>query len=304
MGLYLESFAVSPLLDEVEEIVRPLVEKNANTFRVQCHNDPGTVYADLTKVKQTLFNLISNACKFTEQGTITLEVERVPGTGLHGKAAMWMIFRVRDTGIGMTPEQMEKLFQAFTQADASTTRKFGGTGLGLAISKQFCTMMGGDIEVESEYERGTTFTVRLPIEVSRAPSPKQMMSTARSEFYAVPKGAGNVLVIDDDPAVHDLMQRFLGKEGVRVTVASNGMEALRLAKEILPEVITLDVQLPEINGWEILTAIKADPALTQIPVVILTIVDDKNKGYQLGASEYLTKPIEREPLIEVLQKYL
>jgi CheY-like chemotaxis protein len=210
-------------------------------------------------------------------------------------------FRVSDTGIGMTPEQRAKLFQPFSQADASTTRLYGGTGLGLAITKRFCQMMGGDITVESEVGKGSTFTIRLPAEVSEPKA--QPAPPAAPKAEPLPAGAPTVLVIDDDPTVHDLMQRFLGKEGFRMAAALDGEEGLRLAKAWRPAAITLDVMMPGMDGWAALAALKADPALADIPVIMLTIVDDKNLGYALGAADYLTKPIDRDRLVAMLKKY-
>jgi signal transduction histidine kinase len=163
MDLYLETFDLADMIHDVETTVRPLVEKNANSLVVQCADNLGTMRADLTKVRQALFNLLSNACKFTKQGTVALEVRRQAADG-----AEWITFRVRDTGIGMTPAQMGRLFQTFSQAEASTARQYGGTGLGLAITKRFCQMMGGDVTVESELGQGATFTIRLPTEVTAA----------------------------------------------------------------------------------------------------------------------------------------
>jgi signal transduction histidine kinase len=161
MDLYPETFDLATMLHDVETTVQPLAEKNANALVVQCIDTLGTMRTDLTKVRQALFNLLSNACKFTKRGTVTLVVTRQVEDG-----AEWITFRVSDTGIGMTPAQMAKLFQAFSQAEVSTARQFGGTGLGLAITKQFCQMMGGDITVESEVGKGSVFTIRLPAELS------------------------------------------------------------------------------------------------------------------------------------------
>jgi CheY-like chemotaxis protein len=248
------------------------------------------MHADLTKVRQVLFNLVSNACKFTEKGTVTLDAARQG----EGDGAS-VVFRVRDTGIGMTPEQTAKLFQTFTQADVSTTRKYGGTGLGLAISKRFCEMMGGEVTVESRPGEGTTFAVRLPLRVA-APAG----AAAAGEDVA---GASTVLVIDDDPAVRDFMTRSLASEGVRVVTAADGEEGLRLAAELRPAVIFLDVLMPRMDGWAVLSALKADRGLAGIPVVMMTIVNEKEMGYVLGAAEYLSKPIDRDRLAALLRKY-
>ncbi|HEX9408034.1 MAG TPA: response regulator, partial [Methylomirabilota bacterium] len=294
MELYLESFDVAGLVGDIAAVIQPLAAKNTNHLEVRCPDDIGAMRADLTKVRQALFNLLSNACKFTEQGTVSLAVAREAGDGRN-----WMVFSVSDTGIGMTAEQLAKLFEAFTQADAATNRRFGGTGLGLALSRRLCRMMGGDVTVESEAGRGSTFTIRLPAYVADAVD--EPAATAAVES-ALP-GPGTVLVIDDEAAVRDLMQRFLTKEGFRVVTAHGGEEGLRQARELRPDAITLDVMMPGMDGWAVLSALKADPDVADIPVVMLTIVDDRNLGYALGASDYLTKPIDRERLVTVLKQY-
>jgi CheY-like chemotaxis protein len=213
------------------------------------------------------------------------------------------VFSVSDTGIGMSNEQLARLFEAFSQADSSTTRRFGGTGLGLTISRHFCRMMGGDIAVESTPGNGSTFTVHLPADIS---SSTFDVSSDRTERQApdVQPGAGpTVLVIDDDPATRDLLERFLGGEGFRVISASSGDEGLRLARSCHPDVITLDVLMPGLDGWAVLTSLKADTDLADIPVLVLTILDDRDIGFALGATDYLTKPIDRDRLLRVLAPY-
>jgi CheY-like chemotaxis protein len=200
----------------------------------------------------------------------------------------------------MSPEQLTRLFEAFSQADAATTRRYGGTGLGLALSRRLCRMMGGDVTVESAAGRGSTFTIRLPVRVDE--------TTAEPSVAAEPAGSGSagigtVLVIDDEPAVRDLMQRFLTREGFRVVTAPGGEEGLRRARELRPDAITLDVMMPGMDGWAVLSALKADAAVADIPVIMLTIVDDKNLGYALGAADYLTQPIERDRLVAVLERH-
>jgi GAF domain-containing protein/CheY-like chemotaxis protein/anti-sigma regulatory factor (Ser/Thr protein kinase) len=292
MELYLEEFDVAALVRDIAAVVQPLAEKKANHLSVRCGEGVGTMRADLTKVRQALFNLLSNACKFTERGTVTLAVSRDAE-----ESREWLRFDVSDTGIGMTAEQMTRLFQEFAQADAATTRRYGGTGLGLALSRRLCRMMGGDVTAESDAGRGSTFTIRLPAIVPE---------TKREAPAAVPlpaAGTGTVLVIDDEEAVRDLMQRFLGREGFRVVTALGGAEGLRLARELRPDVITLDVMMPGLDGWAVLSTLKADRELAEIPVIMLTIVDDEDLGYALGAADYLTKPLDRERLVVLLKKY-
>jgi signal transduction histidine kinase/DNA-binding response OmpR family regulator len=317
MTLYLEDFDLTRLVREVAATVEPLITKNGNRLEIDCPADLGVMHADVTKVRQTLFNLLSNASKFTENGVIRFEARRVGGDQLSVISlealghplitdhCSLITFRVRDTGIGMTPEQQTKLFHAFTQADASTSRKFGGTGLGLAISRKFCQMMGGDITVQSEPGTGSTFTVTLPATVPEAAAHTQFFSrnSALELTTRPPASATTILVIDDDPAVHDLMRRSLEKDGFRVEVAADGSSGLMLARQLKPAVITLDVMMPHMDGWSVLTALKADQATADIPVVMLTIVDDKQMGFALGAADYFTKPIDFQRLHHVLEKY-
>jgi PAS domain S-box-containing protein len=304
MTLYLEDFDVPVMITEVTATIHPLVEKNGNALVVDCAADLGVMRADVTKVRQTLFNLLSNAAKFTHQGKITLTAAREGDT---------MLFRVADTGIGMTPKQLAKLFQAFVQADASTTRKYGGTGLGLAISRRFCQLMGGDIGVTSEPGQGTAFTVRLPVSVrdpnatqspfpTKTPAPEAVAIAPLAATTGAPN-APLVLVVDDDPAVVDLLNRSLVREGYQVRTASNGRDALALARELQPRLITLDVMMPSMDGWSVLTALKAEPTTRAIPVVMISIVDDKQLAFALGAADYLTKPVDRGQLAEILARH-
>jgi signal transduction histidine kinase/CheY-like chemotaxis protein len=295
MELYLETFEVRSLIADVSAVIAPLVARKGNRLEVSCSEKAGLMQADLTKVRQSLFNLLSNAAKFTECGVISLAARREEAAG-----AEWVRFRVSDTGIGMTAEQVARLFQPFTQADASTTRQYGGTGLGLTITKKFCEMMGGGVRVESEPGRGTTFTVELPAQVGEAKPPAGRSVIPPTEADA---RAPLILVIDDDPAVQELMGRFLSREGFRVAGALDGQEGLRLARELRPAAVTLDVMMPGMDGWAVLSALKADRETADIPVVMLTIVDDKNLGYALGAAEYMTKPVDRERLLALLGKY-
>ena len=296
MDLFLETFDVAGMINDVASTLKPLVEKNTNHLQVHLAPDLGTMHADLTKVRQSLFNLLSNASKFTQNGTITLDAAPEVRDG-----ARWIAFRVVDTGIGMTPEQIDKLFQPFVQADASTSRKYGGTGLGMTITQHFTKMMGGEISVASEPGTGTTFTVLLPAEVKPVPlAPVPQPEAGEPKFLA---GLNTILVIEDDPGARDLLTRFLTKEGYRVETAAGGEAGLRRARELHPDVITLDVMMPGMDGWAVLSELKADPGTADIPVVMLTIVDDKNLGYALGAADYLTKPIQRDRLLAILKKY-
>jgi len=301
MELYLEPFDVAPMIEDVTVTVEPLINKKDNNLVVTIAPDVGTMHSDLTKVRQTLFNMLSNAAKFTEGGTITLTVAR---TAIDGHD--WLTFRVTDTGIGMTAEQLAKLFQPFVQADESTTRKFGGTGLGLTITRQLAQLMGGDITVESTPDQGSTFTITLPADVAGYVRAQEQERADAPPTIAPTDAQGDtnvVLVVDDDPVVHDLMKRSLARAGLRAMSTADAAHAVALAKQVRPIAITLDVMMPHVDGWAVLTALKTDPETANIPVIMLSMVEDKNLGYALGASEYMTKPINRERLTTVLSKF-
>lgn len=293
MELYLESFSVEAMLDDVVGTAAALVQQKDNELVVERGPDLGDMHADLTKVRQTLFNLLSNAAKFTERGTISLSARRDVVDG-----GAWLEFTVTDTGIGIPADKLESVFDEFTQADASTARKFGGTGLGLAITRRFCRMMGGDVRVESELGAGTKFRVRLPARVQAPALPQVELPTS------VVAGAGqSILVIDDDPAARDLMLRSLSRDGFRVVTAASGDEGIELARRERPVAITLDVMMPGKDGWAVLADLKADPELAAIPVIMVSMLEDRTLGYTLGAAEYLTKPVDRRELSRILAKY-
>jgi signal transduction histidine kinase/CheY-like chemotaxis protein len=307
MELFLENFELNALIDEVASTIQPMVEKNSNKLLIECSADLGGMRADQVKVRQALFNLLSNAVKFTHDGSITLNAERERMDGVD-----WVIFRVADSGIGLTPEKIVRLFQDFTQADASTTRKFGGTGLGLALTRRYCQMMGGDVIVRSAPGEGSTFTIKLPAIVSEVKS--ELSSDAPDGITEVVSGGDRiadpptppstcVLVIDDDPSQRELMRRFLSKEGFLIRSAGSGEEGLRLARELLPIAITLDVMMPDMDGWAVLDALKSDAVLRDIPVIMLTMVDDPERGFTLGAADYVTKPVNRRRLSRILKRY-
>jgi CheY-like chemotaxis protein len=224
-------------------------------------------------------------------------------------AGAWIDFVVSDTGIGMTPEQIAGLFEAFSQAEMSTSSRYGGTGLGLAISRQFCRMMGGDISVHSEPGKGSTFTIRLPVHVPEpavppAPRPVESMADSALTADAGESARGSlVLVVDDDPTARELLARSLRAGGFAVQTAAGGEEGLRLAREMRPAAITLDVLMPGMDGWTVLSALKSDPELTDIPVIMLSIIDDQKMGVPLGASDFLTKPVDRDRLVHALHRY-
>ena len=296
MELHVETFGIAPLVEDVIATIGPVAAKNGNEIVVRCPPDIGEMHADQTRIRQALLNLVSNANKFTEKGKVSIDVARVVNKGVDE-----ITMAVSDTGIGMSAEQMGRLFQEFVQADASTTRRYGGTGLGLAITRRFCQMMGGEITVASELGKGSTFTIRLPalIELAQpAPLPRRVRPAAHA---LRPVKGSLILVIDDDRTVCEVMARYLEREGFVVRTATGGREGLALARELHPAAITLDINMPDLDGWTVLAAIKGDPRLADIPVVLVTVEDDRSRGYSLGATEYMTKPIDRERLIGLLK---
>jgi signal transduction histidine kinase/DNA-binding response OmpR family regulator len=310
MELHLETFDIAALIADVAATIEMQVVKNGNVLEVTCAPDIGVMHGDLSKLRQGLFNLVSNATKFTHDGKIKVLAERLPMDG-----SEWIVFRVSDTGIGLSPEQIVKLFQPFTQADPSTTRKFGGTGLGLALTRRFCQMMSGDVTVHSEPGEGSVFTIKLPatihettqttpIEGDRRKARPVANGITTGAIEPIPALRTCVLVIDDDPMQRDLMQRYLRKEGFTVRTAKTGAEGLALARQLLPAAITLDVMMPDMDGWSVLSTMKEDERLRDIPLIMLTMVDDPARGFTLGASDYATKPVNRKRLSMILKKYM
>jgi signal transduction histidine kinase/DNA-binding response OmpR family regulator len=295
LELNVEKVAVAPLVDEVLGTARPLAEQNKNDLSVDCPPDLPPIEADSLRVRQILLNLLSNACKFTKEGRISLKVVRA-----RHREQDCIEFSVIDTGIGMTPEQLGRLFEEFSQAEATTARHYGGTGLGLAITRRLCQMMGGDISVTSEPGQGSTFVVRLPLAASQADEPAESQI---GQMRAVDSGRESVLVIDDDRTARDLISEYLGQAGFLVITAAGGREGLKRAKQDRPAAITLDVIMPDLDGWTVLAALRGDPALADIPVVMVTIVDERRQGMTLGAAEYLMKPIERDRLVGIMQRF-
>ncbi|MFW5966592.1 MAG: response regulator [Persicimonas sp.] len=297
MTVHVEMFDVAELLDDIQSTIAPLAEKNDNTLHMEVSDELRYMNSDATKVRQILFNLLSNACKFTSDGTVTLRVRP-------DETYEQIVCEIEDTGVGMSPEQLDKVFEAFTQADSSTTREFGGTGLGLTITSHFCELLDGDIDVESTEGEGSTFTVRLATNLSSEQMPEEKLTRAVDQA-PVPADAdrGTVLVIDDDRTMRDLLRRVLEREGFTVATAASGSEGLVMAEQLHPQAITLDVLMPSMDGWTLLSKLKDDPELADIPVVMVTMVDDSERGYALGADDYMVKPIDRDRLIDILASY-
>src|SRR6478609_5695777 len=290
MELYLETFEVAILVNEATATAAPLISKKGNALALDCPPEVGSMRADATKLRQMLLNLLSNASKFTEQGTITLKVTRVGSDeGLE--------FGVLDTGIGMTKEQLGRLFQAFSQADSSTASKYGGTGLGLAISKQFAQMMNGDITVTSTAGVGSAFTIRLPSTVETK-KPKVVNQTSprltRSPFASEKRP--KILVIDDDKDIRNVITDILDQSGYEVFTASSGQQGLDLAAQIVPDLIILDLMMPGMDGWTVLTKLQHKPALADIPVIILSGASGLEMAMSLGAAAVLFKPVDANQL--------
>jgi signal transduction histidine kinase/DNA-binding response OmpR family regulator len=286
-----ETVSLAPLLEDVIGTARQLAEQNKNRLVVESPENLGTLTVDPMRLRQILLNLLSNACKFTKQGEVALRVKRV------ADGRNWIEIAVADTGIGMTPEQVAKLFEEFTQADSSTARQYGGTGLGLAITRKLARMMGGDVTAASEPGKGSVFTVRLP-----ASAGSQASRSTGSDGRRLPT-VDCVLVIDDDATARELIADHLKAEGFSVVTAAGGVEGLKRAKELRPTAITLDVMMPDLDGWSVLAALRQDPELADIPVIMVTIVDEHRRGIALGAAGYLTKPIDRERLHRLVSRF-
>ncbi|WP_182085304.1 response regulator [Aureimonas sp. ME7] len=294
MDIFAETFDVAELVRDVATTAQKLVEKKNNQLSVEIEGEVGTLHSDVTKLRQILLNLLSNAAKFTQGGDITLRVRRKGDE---------VSFAVHDTGIGMTPEQLDRLFQRFSQADASTTRKYGGTGLGLSLTKAFSAMLGGDVSVESQKGQGSTFTLRLPVAIPGPAVVEEAAPGAQLPVVSEIDPAKIVLVIDDDTAQRELMTRFLAREGFSTVTAADGATGLALAKEMRPRAILLDVMMPGMDGWTVLGRLKADPDLAGIPVVMVTFVSERGLASSLGAADYVDKPVKWERFRSVMDRF-
>jgi adenylate cyclase len=296
LELHLEEVELGALMADVARTAETLADKNGNELHVEIAPDLGRIQADPVRLRQVVLNLLSNACKFTKGGTVVLRAVRGVDSG-----GDWVTISVRDTGIGMTEEQLGKLFQEFTQADSSTTRRYGGTGLGLAISRRLCRLMGGDIEAQSAEGIGSTFIVTLPAAAGPSGNLTMPAATKRPPTRISPlRQSRRALVIDDEETARDILRQTLMGEGFDVVTAENGRQGLQLARQVQPSLITLDVLMPDLDGWSALRDLKRDDDLSDIPVIMVTIVDEENRGYALGAAAYLTKPIDRERLRKAL----
>lgn len=271
----------------------PQANERGNTLIFEGTEHLGVLHNDRARLQQIFINLLSNACKFTQAGQVTLRAVRE--VDAEGRA--WLVAGVTDTGRGMKPEEKKVLFTKFKKLAAREGNKTG-TGLGLVICKGLCELMGGSIECESEFGKGTTFIVRLPADLPVSGSAPAAVPTSPPRATPVDSVADHplVLVVDDDAGVRELMQRFLEGKGYRVLTAADGEEGVAIARRESPAAITLDVVLPEQDGWEVLSALKSDPVTSRIPVVMVTFIEERARGYSLGAADYLVKPVDWEDL--------
>lgn len=315
MDLFLEDFAIKEVAKDVADTALSLIEKNANELVLDIDQDLNTARGDITKVRQILFNLISNAAKFTKEGVITVSAKNDAIGSIPA-----VRFTVADTGIGIPEDKIEHIFSEFSQADESTTRDYGGTGLGLALVKRFSEMMGGEIRVESTVGQGSSFIVTLPKNVEKLHAGLEvearvsgsaldgLASVSDADFGLPgpsdePSKQKTVLVIDDEASARELLKRRLEAEGCSVLLAKNGVEGLTLAASHKPALITLDVMMPGMDGWTVLRRLKADVNLKDIPVVMVSMVGNKAMSYSLGAVESLQKPVDRTKLSGLVKKF-
>jgi len=302
MTVEVHEFSLSLLIHSVVDTVQGLAKINNNKLVVNLSDGLGAMNSDEVKVRQILLNLLSNAAKFTENGSITLTVSSETGA-----SEEWLVVHVADTGIGISEEHLKNLFQEFSQADESTTRKYGGTGLGLVISKRFSQMLGGDISLKSTVGVGTEFTLKIPMEAPQVmkEAGQEVLPQSAPKVPEVQDPSGPlVLVVDDDPNVRELLSRQLIQSGYRVELARNGREALYKVQANKPAAITLDVFMPEVDGWDLLARLKESPETSDIPVVMCTVTEERSKGLALGAVDYLLKPVRQEQLMAVLDRHL
>ena len=285
-----ERFSLHDLVQGCLNTVTPMVRQGVE-LRSEGTEEIGSVFGDPARIRQVLINLLSNAAKFTESGSITLASRPLSSDQLE--------LSVVDTGIGIPPEARDYIFEEFRQVDGSTTRKHGGTGLGLNISKKLTEMLGGTIRVESEVGKGSTFTITLPTGFAGA----EAAPTAETTSTTTPPDVSRRIVvsIDDDPNVLSLITQELEEEGYKVIGASRAIEGIEKAKEVGPCAITLDIMMPGMDGWEAIARLKDDPKTRDIPVIVVSIIDNKELGFRLGADDFLVKPVDKQSLLSALR---
>lgn len=298
MELDVHSFDLAALVSEVEATLQPLADRQGNTLAINFDRSLGMARNDSTKLRQCLLNLGSNACKFTKDGFVELAVR---GDGAE------LVFEVSDTGIGMTDEDLQRLFQPFVQSDSSTTRRFGGTGLGLALVERFVTMLGGTIEVSSEPGFGSTFVLRVPRDLApdaaEAPQLPAITADGAGPDRHERRDRPVALVVEDDPSSAELLRRMLERNGYHPVVARNGEAGMELAASELPDVILLDLGMPKLDGWEMLERLAQNDVLSKIPTVVVSVDDRRRRSIEKGASEHLVKPVDVDELDAVLKLY-
>lgn len=312
MTLWPKEVAVEDLVADVTETLEPLAAKNGNTMDVDCAADTGTLYADALRLKQVLMNLVSNACKFTTEGRICTRVRRIVDQGQR-----WMLFEVSDTGIGMAPDQVGLLFQEFMQAESARATQSEGTGLGLAISRHLSRLMGGDIEVESALNVGSTFTLRLPVVTARdqtesaavteAAQAENMSRCANPDLEAMPRA--KLLLIGNLDALCQATASFAQQE-IEVVAAKDAAAGLRCAMDVVPSLILIDASLAEPGAWDVVAALKACPGVADVPLLMCVPVPGAaangaaSEGYYClcGVYDFLPKPLDRVRLRETLRR--
>ena len=302
MTVYKERFKVSELIDELIGTMKPLAEKNQNELVSVRDDEALEIVTDITKLRQIITNLVSNACKFTEKGRVEIRTRHI---SRHGKPLL--LIEVKDSGIGMTPEQLAVVFEAFVQADSSTTKRYGGTGLGLSLCKEFAQLLEGDISVTSKPGEGSCFRLELPLgiemDASREPSKKRNPDTIKEDSEN-DDDALCVLVVDDDNDARELTLRAMRLRGCRVIEAISGKTGLELAIEKTPDLIILDLVMPDTDGWTVLDALKQNPRTRHIPVIVQSMLDERDEGLKRGATAFLSKPVNRHNLAAAMDKLL
>jgi signal transduction histidine kinase/ActR/RegA family two-component response regulator len=281
--LEIDDFDVAAVIRECRDAVRPIAQANGNAIELDLAADLGAAQSDPFKIKQCLLNLLSNAAKFTKDGAVTLRAHREENAG-----RSWLFFEVADTDIGMSEEQLARLFQPFTQADATITRTYGGTGLGLSITQRLARLLGGDVYATSEPGAGSVFTLRVPA----SPAPAAHVDAAETALRERP-GAPIVVVIEDDANARDLVHRTLERAGFAVLGTPSAIEGMRLIQTYAPALLILDLHLPDGSGYELLAALRASPQSADLPVVVFSSESSKSRTIALGACAHLEKPADR-----------
>ena len=298
MDVNISSFNLSEILETVQNTLEPFAKINNNNIKVNKPEEDITINSDELKFRQILFNLLTNSCKHSENSIINLSIKKIKKNKLN-----YLLCNIEDKGIGISKEKIKDIFEPFSQVDSKDNNIIKGTGLGLTIAKAYTELLGGIISLESKLGQGTTFEVTILQDYYKSSVKSNLAIDSKGKSIRKVESNQNILIIDDDILFLDMMKSKISKNGYVVHVANNGKRGIEKAKEILPDIIILDIIMPDLDGWTVYKKIKSIPLLSEVPIIIVTVGDYKKMAYDFGVKEFLSKPINWKSLSDTINKY-